>query len=53
MRYYHLQQKQERVRENLIFQLSKFLRWFLQTLATLLATFIKSMLEALKMLFHS
>jgi hypothetical protein len=53
MTYYQMQQKEERLKENLLFQFSKGLSWFLRTVVMLLGMFVKAFVEAIKMLFRT
>jgi hypothetical protein len=53
MSYYQIQQKEQTAKENLIFQFSKILSWFLHQIAMLIMMFIKALVEAIKLLFHT
>ena len=53
MSYYQMQQKEQTVKENIIFQFSKVLSWLLHQIAMFIGAFIKAMVEAIKLLFHT
>ena len=53
MSYYQIKQKEQTAKENLVFQFSKVLSWFLHTVAMLLSAMIKALVNAIKMLMHT
>lgn len=53
MSYYQIKQKEQTAKENLVFQFSKILSWFLHTVAMLISAMLKALVNAIKMLMHT
>jgi hypothetical protein len=53
MSYYQIQQKEQTAKENIVFNFSKILSWFLRQIAMIIGVFIKAFIDAIKLLFHT